>query len=232
MEENKNVNGNPEEKQPELAPEIKAVLEKDAENRKKLAEVFSQCWDDEKFKKEFMANPKKVMDEYDVAYDKSKDYVILDAKEKTFTAVLPYENVKDALEGISLAMKKVAEGTEGSKRIMPEGWSYEFIQNTVDTNYIVIPVNPEKLSPEELEMINGGCFFIAAVVVIVSVVAAAGVAVVAIAAVAVAAAVAGVAAVVTAGAILNIVVANNVGVIETMGFSDAGKGFGEFYGKI
>ena len=51
MEENKNTN-NPEEKAPELAPELKAALEKDVENRKKLAEIYAQCWDDEKFKKE------------------------------------------------------------------------------------------------------------------------------------------------------------------------------------
>ena len=115
---------------------------------------------------------------------------------------------------------------------MPEGWSYEFIQNTVDTNYIVIPVNPEKLSPEELEMINGGCFFVAAVIFIASVVAVAGAAVAVVAAVAVAAVVAAAVAAATAGMVLNMLAINNVAVVETMGFSDTGKGFEEMYGWI
>ena len=74
MEENKKF-----EEGKELSPEIKALLEKDQENRKKLAEIFSQCWDDEGFKKNFIENPKKVMDEFGVEYDKSKDYKILDS---------------------------------------------------------------------------------------------------------------------------------------------------------
>ena len=30
----------------------------------KLGEVFSQCWESEDFKKEFIADPKKVFDKY------------------------------------------------------------------------------------------------------------------------------------------------------------------------
>lgn len=177
MEENKN--GSFDEQPMELSPEIKALLEKDQENRKKLAEIFSQCWDDEGFKKNFIANPKAVMDEYGVEYDKTKDFKIVDSKEKTITYVLPYENIKQTLEALGKAFEQVAEQGSDTRKIIPDGWTMEFIQNTIDTNYIVIPVNPETLTPEELEMVNGGCFFIAALVFIVTTVAVAGVAVVA-----------------------------------------------------
>lgn len=174
MEENKKF-----EEGKELSPEIKALLEKDQENRKKLAEIFSQCWDDEGFKKNFIENPKKVMDEFGVEYDKSKDYKILDSKAKTVTYVLPYENIKQTLEALGQAFAQVAEQGTDTRKIIPDGWTMEFIQNTVDTNYLVIPVNPETLTPEELEMVNGGCFFIAAFVFLVTTVAVAGVSVVA-----------------------------------------------------
>lgn len=174
-----NMNENFEEQQKELSPEIKAILEKDQENRKKLAEIFSQCWDDEGFKKDFIANPKKVMDEYGVEYDKSKDYKILDSKAKTVTYVLPYENIKQTLEALGKAFEQVAEQGTDTRKIIPDGWTMEFIQNTLDTNYVVIPVNPETLTPEELEMVNGGIFFIAAAIFLVTTVAVAGVSVVA-----------------------------------------------------
>lgn len=143
----------------ELAPELKEALQKDMDNRKKLAEIFSQCWDDERFQARFIEHPKDVMAEFNIAYDKAKDYVVLPGKEKTLTCVLPYENVNEALKAIGNAFTKTAENGPDNRRILPEGWSYEFIQNTSDTNYIAIPMNPEKLSPEELEMVNGGCVF-------------------------------------------------------------------------
>ena len=223
MEENKNFEGQNcnnqgENKPTELSPEIKAALEKDAEQRKKLAEVFSQCWDDESFKQRFIEHPTEVMDEYGVEYDKSKDYVIRDSKEKTITYVLPFENVKNAMTEIGEAFKKSAEGGPDTRKVLPEGWSLEFIQNTVDTNYIMIPLNPEKLTPEELELINGG-FIIATVFLIVcvavaavgaAVAVAAGVVYVVAAGVAVGAAVAAAAAVAHVAALVNTVALGNV----------------------
>lgn len=170
MEENKKFDNAEANRQVELSPEIKAALEKSNEIRKKFAEIFAQCWDDEDFKKKFMESPKAVMDEYGVEYDKSKDYVVSDSKPKTVTYVLPYENIKDALDAIGEAFKKSSAGSD-TRKIIPEGWSMEFIQDSADTCNIVIPQNPEKLTPEELEMINGGFIlgplFVAAAAVLI-----------------------------------------------------------------
>ncbi len=52
-----------------------------------------------------------------------------------------------------------------AKQIIPEGWSIQLLQNTEDVDYIVIPASPEELTPEELEMINGGCGFLGVILV-------------------------------------------------------------------
>lgn len=227
MEENKNLGSPEENKQKELSPEIKAIIDKDTEQRKKLAEIFSQCWDDETFKKRFIEHPTEVMDEYDVDYDKSKDYVIKDSKEKTITYVLPYENVKTAMIGVGQAFGESAESGPDTRKVLPEGWSLEFIQNTVDTNFIMIPLNPEKLSPEELELVNGG-FIIGTVFLIVAVCVAAVGAAVAVAAgvvyvvaagVAVGAVIAAAAAVAHVAALVNTVAIGNV---HTVGWGGSG----------
>lgn len=133
-----------------------------------LGEVFSQCWESEEFKQAFIKDPKAIFDEYDVKYDPEKEYKVIDSPAKTIINVLPYENCKQALE---LYSKKFAELTKDlndgeGKQILLEGWSWQFIQNTETTNYVVIPICPDSLSPEELEMVNGGCIVLGIVFVV------------------------------------------------------------------
>lgn len=142
-----------------LTDEQKEALDKTVQQQIALAEIFSQCWDDEDFKAEFKADPKKVMDKFGVNYNDNVDYVVLDNDPKTITYVLPFEGVKEAVESLADALnKKVADVVE-EKQIIPENWSIKIIQNTEDINYIVIPMSPENLTPEELEFVNGCGFF-------------------------------------------------------------------------
>ncbi len=136
--------------------EMKAYLE---EQSSKLGEIYSQCWESDDFKKKFMADPKAVLKEYGVNYDENKDYRVIDSPEKSIVQVIPYENTKKAMEAFTQGLMKSVEGLgdEDSKQILLEGWKWEIYQNTEDVNYLVIPHSPENLSPEELEMINGGC---------------------------------------------------------------------------
>lgn len=139
--------------------------EKDA--RTALGEVFSQCWESEEFKQHFMEDPKSVFEEYGVPYEEDKEYKVMDAPKKTMVYVLPYEGVKEAVQAITeglLGNVKDVEGKE-AKQIIPEGWSIQLLQNTEDVDYIVIPSSPEEMTPEELEMINGGCGFLGFVLV-------------------------------------------------------------------
>lgn len=142
-----------------LTDEQREALDKNMQQQIALAEIFSQCWDDEDFKEEFKADPKKIMDKFGVIYDDNVDYVILDNEPKTITYVLPYEGVKETVESLSEAFKsKVADVVE-AKQIIPENWCIKFIQNTEDVNYIVIPMSTENLTPEELEFVNACGFF-------------------------------------------------------------------------
>ncbi len=138
-------------------------------NEVKLAmgEIYSQCWDSEEFKKSFIENPKKVLEEYGVPYDDAKEFRVIEAPAKTMLYVLPYEGVKEAMKAISDGlMTNVKDVEDGeAKQIIPEGWSLQFVQNTEDVSYIVIPNSPENMTPEELEMINGGCGFLGIVLI-------------------------------------------------------------------
>ncbi len=159
-----------EKKKFETEEEIKAYYEEQAT---KLGEVFSQCWESDDFKKDFIAEPKKVFDKYGLDYDENKEYRILDTPPKTIIQVLPYENTKAGVQNLAARLLKTVEGLgdEDSKQILLEDWKWEVRQSTEDVFYLPIPLSPENLSPEELEMVNGGCiiaaifFFVAAAAV-------------------------------------------------------------------
>ena len=144
----------------------KAKLKETIEDQMtKLGEIFSQCWESEEFKKAFIENPKAVFDEYEVNYDDKKEYRILDTPEKTIIHVMPYEGIKTALKSFSESWMKSVEdiGDNDAKQLLLEDWSWKFVQNTEDIVYLAIPLCPETLTPEELEMVNGGCILIALV---------------------------------------------------------------------
>lgn len=127
----------------------------------RMGEVFSQCWESDEFKQAFMKDPKAIFKEYGVNYNEEKEYVIIDSPDKTIVHVFPHDGIKGAIKGFNdVLMKKVEDiGDDDGKQILLDGWKYEIYQNTRDKFYIVIPHCPDNLSPEELEMVNGGCFF-------------------------------------------------------------------------
>ena len=146
----------------------------------RMGEVFSQCWESDEFKQAFMQDPKAIFKEYGVNYNEEKEYVIIDSPEKTIVHVFPHDGVKGAVKGFGdMLYKKVEDlNDEDGRQILLDGWKYEIYQNTRDKFYIAIPHCPDNLSPEELEMVNGGCFFavlifVAQTVVLASTVAAA-----------------------------------------------------------
>ena len=144
----------------ETEEELKAHLQDQAT---KLGELFSQCWESEEFKKDFIAEPKKVFDKYGLDYDDSKEYRILDTPPKTIIQVLPYENTKLGVHDMAARLLKTVEDLkdDDSKQILLEDWKWEIRQSTADVFYLPIPLSPENLSPEELEMVNGGCIIAA-----------------------------------------------------------------------
>lgn len=125
----------------------------------KLGEVFSQCWESDEFRDAFIEDPKAIFDEYGINYDKDKRYKVFQTPDKTLVHILPYKGVKQALKNFEDIMNKRVEDIEddGEKQILPEDWSWQVYQNTEDMFYIPIPLCPENLTPEELELVNGGC---------------------------------------------------------------------------
>ncbi len=159
-------------KKVELTEEQKQQINKSVTDiSTKLGEIFSQCWESEEFKKAFIEEPTAIFDEYNLEYDSKKEYKIIDSPEKTIVHVLPYEGVKGAVKTyVERFMSQVEELTDNDgKQIILEDWSYQIYQNTEKTCYIPIPLCPENLTPEELEMINGGCIFFSAATFFVTV---------------------------------------------------------------
>lgn len=147
----------------EQREQIKAEVKEQVD---RLGEVFSQCWESDEFKQAFIADPKAIFKEYGVNFAEDKEYVIIDSPEKTFIKVLPYDGIKGVLrEYTENWMKKVEEIDENEgKQIILDGWKELIYQNTPDKFYIAIPHCPDTLTPEELEMVNGGCVFSAIVI--------------------------------------------------------------------
>ena len=133
-----------------LTNEQKEELKKKVEDQvQKLGEVFSQCWESEEFKKAFMQDPKAIFREYDVNFDDSKEYRILDTPEKTMIHVLPYEGIRPAMEKLcETFMKHVKDlGDEDSKQLLLEGWKWEIYQCTEDVIYMPIPLSDLSICP-------------------------------------------------------------------------------------
>lgn len=151
-----------------LTEDQKKALEIIKDQQAKIGEVFSQCWESEEFKKAFMEDPKAIFDEYGVNYNKKKEYKVLDTPDKTVIHVLPYEGIKAGLKDMYDRLNENVKdlGDEEGKAIIPEGWTYQIVQNTEDTIYFPIPLSPENLTPEELELVNGGCLILVFIIAV------------------------------------------------------------------
>lgn len=145
-----------------MAEEIKLTEEQQKqleEQQTRLGEIFSQCWESDEFKQAFIEDPKSIFAEYGVNYVNELNYKIIDTPEKTIIHVLPYKGVKGGVHRFTDTLNKKVDDLKDDeeKQVLLEGWKYEIYQNTADTIYMPIPICPESLSPEELEMVNGGC---------------------------------------------------------------------------
>lgn len=145
---------------PELTEEQKKQLQDFLNDQAtRLGEVFSQCWESEEFKQAFMEDPKAIFEEYGINHKKDANYKIIDTPDKTIIHVLPYKGVKKGMESVcEILMNHVKDlQDDEEKQVLLEGWSWQIYQNTEDTFFVPLPICPENLTPEELELVNGGC---------------------------------------------------------------------------
>ena len=66
---------------------------------------------------------------------------------------MPHDRTKEALVELS---KKILQQAENKQSIIPEGTEVRIIQNTEDTNYLILPPSPKTLTSAELVLVSGG----------------------------------------------------------------------------
>lgn len=116
------------------------------EYRKKYSALIAECWQDEHVKKNFIENPKDALKEYSIPVEESKQYQVIEADKYSTYVILPYENTEEAVQSL---FKLFHIWSEKGNQIIKPGCELRLIQNTADTNYIVLPFSPELYTEEE-----------------------------------------------------------------------------------
>lgn len=123
------------------------------ENALKYGEIITKCWEDAEFKQSFINDPEAVLEQYGIELKEGVDYKVIEAPKLVEYIVLPYDGTKDALVELS---KKMLQQAESKQAIIPEGTEVRIIQNTEDTNYLILPPSPKNLTSAELALVSGG----------------------------------------------------------------------------
>lgn len=123
--------------------------------RKSYSKLVAACWQDEDLKKNFLNNPKDILKEYSVPVEESKQYQVIEADKYSTYVVLPYERTEEAIQSL---FKLFHLWSDKSSQIIQKGCELRIIQNTADTNYIVLPCCPDLYTENEkmeLRLANG-----------------------------------------------------------------------------
>ena len=128
-------------------------------NRVIVGQLISQCWEDQKYKQAFLANPEKIFKEAGIDLPAEIRIRVLESTPTITYSVLP----------ATLTAEYLAELTKGlsdPKFAVPEGGELRFVQNSAAVNYFVLPVKPSgtgELSDEDLDQVAGGVFVVGVV---------------------------------------------------------------------
>ena len=123
------------------------------EDALKYGEIIAKCWEDEEFKQSFLSDPETILKQYGIELKEGVDYKVIEAPKLVEYIVLPHDRTKEALVELS---KKILQQAENKQSIIPEGTEVRIIQNTEDTNYLILPPSPKTLTSAELALISGG----------------------------------------------------------------------------
>jgi len=120
-----------------------------------IGEIIAKCWQDEGYKKSFLANPKKYLVEAGMAIPEKTKIKVIESTPKTMYAVLPMKLSLDVLQKI---MTNIVNHGVSSGLKLPEGGELRFVQNTASTQYIILPAKPadDELTDADLELVAGG----------------------------------------------------------------------------
>ena len=116
-------------------------------------EIVSKCWEDEDFKKKFVADPETVLADAGFKLEEGVTYKVIEAPKLVTYVVIPYEGAKEVVQTISA---KLLNRVESGEAIVPEGVEVRIVQNTDDTRNLILPASPKTLTAAELKAISGG----------------------------------------------------------------------------
>ncbi|HBC76027.1 MAG: hypothetical protein A2008_08435 [Candidatus Wallbacteria bacterium GWC2_49_35] len=120
-----------------------------------IGEIIAKCWQDEGYKKSFLANPKKFLVEAGMTIPEKVEVKIVESTPKIMYAVLP---IKVSLDILHKIMNNIVNHGVSHGLKLPEGGELRFIQNTLKVQYVVIPTKPAEgeLTDADLELVAGG----------------------------------------------------------------------------
>ena len=119
----------------------------------RYGEIVAKCWEDEAYKKRFIQEPESVLQEAGIPLEEGINYKVIEAPKLVQYVVLPREEVMPALQFI---VKRLLNKADKTEKIVPEGCEVRIIQNTEDTDYLVLPASPKTLTAAELSAVTGG----------------------------------------------------------------------------
>ena len=123
------------------------------QNLVKYGEVIAKCWEDEAYRKRFIAEPEDVLSEAGYAVEEGVTYKVIEQPKLVKYLVLPHADAKEAVQSVAkLLLNQVDRGDE----VIPDGVEIRLIQDTDDTRYLVLPASPKSLTKAELAMAAGG----------------------------------------------------------------------------
>ena len=123
------------------------------EDALKYGEIVAKCWENEEFKQSFLSDPETILEQYGIELKEGIDYKVIESPKLVEYIVLPHDGTKEALVELS---KKMLQQAENKQSIIPEGTEVRIIQNTEDTNYLILPPSPKTLTSAELALVSGG----------------------------------------------------------------------------
>ena len=125
----------------------------DKNNAVIYGEVIAKCWDDEDFKKKFLADPETVLADAGFKLEEGVTYKVIEAPKLVKYLVIPHEGAKEAVQKLSAGL---LNRVESGQAIIPEGIEVRIVQNTDDMRNLILPALPKTLTAAELKTISGG----------------------------------------------------------------------------
>ncbi len=126
-------------------------------DKKKNAVIYGnvvvKCWEDEAYRKRFLADPEEVLTEAGFVVEEGVTYKVIEAPKLVEYIVLPCTGTKEAVQEMAMRFLNKVEKNDA---VLPEGVEVRIVQNTDDVRYLVLPVSPKALTKAELAMVAGG----------------------------------------------------------------------------